>query len=354
MLHQTLSGFLSLGLLTAVFCCAVGGARATRADDATVRPPEQGERIVFLGDSITEAGNQPGGYVSLVRDELATRFPTLGIEVIGAGISGNKVPDLEARLDRDVLARKPTTVVIYIGINDVWHSLQGGGTPKETFEKGLRSIVDRIRAGGARTILCTPTVIGERAIGSNPLDAMLESYSDITRRVAADMKTGLLDLRTACGQHLAAHHAATKGTFTDDKGVLTSDSVHLNATGNRFLADRMLEALGAKRPVADGKLLRHVVLIKFKDSSSAADIDKVVTAFAALPTKISEIKGFEWGTDVSPEGKAEGLTHCFLLTFATAADRDAYLPHPAHQEFGALVVPHIDKVCVVDYWATTP
>ena len=102
MLHQTLSGFISLGLLTAVLCCAVGGAGVARADDATVRPPEQGERIVFLGDSITEAGNQPGGYVSLVRDELAGRFPTLGIEVIGAGISGNKVPDLEARLERRI------------------------------------------------------------------------------------------------------------------------------------------------------------------------------------------------------------------------------------------------------------
>ena len=354
MLHPTLSGFLSLGFLTAALCCALGGVGPVRADEATVRPPEKGERIVFLGDSITEAGNQPGGYVSLVRDELASRFPALGIEVIGAGISGNKVPDLEARLDRDVLARKPSTVVIYIGINDVWHSLQGGGTPKETFEKGLRSIVERIRASGARTILCTPTVIGERALGSNPLDAMLDTYSDITRKVAADMKTGLLDLRKACGQHLAAHHAATKGAFTDDKGVLTSDSVHLNAAGNRFLADRMLEALGAKAPAAGGKVLRHVVLIKFKDSSSPADIDKVVTAFATLPTKISEITGFEWGTDVSPEGKAEGMTHCFLLTFATAADRDAYLPHPAHREFGALVVPHIDKVCVVDYWATTP
>jgi len=354
MLHPTLSGFFSFGLLTAVLCCAVGGAEASQADDATVRPPEQGERIVFLGDSITEAGNQPGGYVSLVRDELASRYPALGIEVIGAGISGNKVPDLEARLDRDVLARKPTTVIIYIGINDVWHSLQGGGTPKETFEKGLRSVVDRIRAGGARTILCTPTVIGERALGSNPLDAMLESYSDITRKVAADMKTGLLDLRKACGQHLAAFYGDVKGTFNDDKGVLTSDSVHLNAAGNRFVADRMLEALGAKAPAVDAKVLRHVVLIKFKDSSSPADIDKVVTAFAALPGKISEIKAFEWGTDVSPEGKSQGLTHCFLLTFASAADRDAYLPHPAHREFGGVVGPHIDKLCVVDYWTTTP
>jgi len=73
-----------------------------------------------------------------------------------------------------------------------------------------------------------------------------------------------------------------------------------------------------------------------------------------LPAKISGIKGFEWGTDISPEGKSQGLTHCFLLTFASEADRDTYLPHPAHKEFGALVGPQIEKVCVVDYWSISP
>ena len=98
-------------------------------------------------------------------------------------------------------------------------------------------------------------------------------------------------------------------------------------------------------------MLRHVVLFKFKDTSTPADVERIVAAFRALPAKIPQIKAFEWGTDVSPEGKSQGLTHCFLLTFATAADRDAYLPHPAHQEFVALVGPHVDKVCVVDYWS---
>jgi hypothetical protein len=79
-------------------------------------------------------------------------------------------------------------------------------------------------------------------------------------------------------------------------------------------------------------------------------VARIVAGFRALPGKIKEIAAFEWGTDVSPEGKAQGFTHCFLLTFATAADRDAYLPHPAHKEFVALVGPHVDKVCVVDYW----
>ena len=96
--------------------------------------------------------------------------------------------------------------------------------------------------------------------------------------------------------------------------------------------------------------LRHVVLFKFKDSSMPEDVARIVAGFQALPAKIKEIAGFEWGTDVSPEGKAQGFTHCFLVTFATATDRDIYLPHPAHKEFVTLVGPHVDKVCVVDYW----
>jgi lysophospholipase L1-like esterase len=88
-------------------------------------------------------------------------------------------------------------------------------------------------------ILCTPSVIGEKATGENPLDAMLDEYSDVTRKVAADMKTGLVDLRKAFVEHLA-----TANTDGKDKGMLTSDGVHLNPDGNRFVADRMLEGLG--------------------------------------------------------------------------------------------------------------
>lgn len=323
---------------------------AARGDDATIRPPARGERIVFLGDSITQGGDRPGGYVTLVREAVATALPDQGVEVIGAGISGNKVPDLEKRLDRDVLARKPTTVVVYIGINDVWHSQRGQGTPKDAFEKGLRSLVERIRGGGARVILCTPSVIGEKPAGENPLDQMLDEYSAVTRDVAADLKTGLLDLRKAFVAHVATANAAKA-----ERGTLTTDGVHLNAAGNRFVADRMLEALGvtAGKPAAGGgggRKLRHVVLFKFKETSTPEDVARIVAAFRGLPGKIPEIDGFEWGTDVSPEGKAQGFTHCFLVTFKTEAERDAYLPHPAHKEFVSIVGPHVDKVCVVDFW----
>lgn len=217
----------------------------TRGDDAAVPALAAGGRIVFLGDSITQAGDKPGGYVTLVREEIAAALPDKGIEVLGAGISGNKVPNLEKRLDRDVLEKKPTTVVIYIGINDVWHSQRGQGTPKDVFEQGLRSLVERIRAAGADVILCTPSVIGEKPAGENPLDAMLDEYADVTRGVADEMKTGLLDLRKAFVEHLAATNAAKA-----DKGTLTTDGVHLNPAGNRFVAERMLEALGVAEVAA--------------------------------------------------------------------------------------------------------
>lgn len=97
--------------------------------------------------------------------------------------------------------------------------------------------------------------------------------------------------------------------------------------------------------------LRHVVLLKFKDSASPDDIKKVEDAFRALPAKIPAIERFEWGTNVSPENLNQGFTHCFLLTFRDAQARDQYLPHPAHKEFGQLLRPHLDKVLVVDYVA---
>ena len=99
------------------------------------------------------------------------------------------------------------------------------------------------------------------------------------------------------------------------------------------------------------KVLRHVVLVSFKPTSSADDIHRVAEAFAALPRQIEEIIDFEWGTDVSVEGAAQGYSHCFLVTFADAAGRDVYLPHPAHQAFVQTIRPHMEKVLVLDYWA---
>lgn len=96
--------------------------------------------------------------------------------------------------------------------------------------------------------------------------------------------------------------------------------------------------------------LRHVVMFGWKEGTDSTAINKIITAFKALPSKISQIKAMEWGTNNSPEGLNNGLTHCFFITFTSEADRDAYLVHPAHKEFVSLLKPAPDKVTVLDYW----
>lgn len=98
-------------------------------------------------------------------------------------------------------------------------------------------------------------------------------------------------------------------------------------------------------------LLRHVVLFKFKDSTSAEKLKEIEDSFSNLPSKIKEIQDYEWGLNNSPEGLNKGLTHCFFVTFRSEEGRGIYLPHPAHQAFVALASPYIEDVTVVDYWA---
>lgn len=100
----------------------------------------------------------------------------------------------------------------------------------------------------------------------------------------------------------------------------------------------------------NAQVLRHVVMFKFKDTSSPDDIKKIENAFHDLAKKIKVVRGFEWGTNNSPEGLNQGLTHCFLVTFASEKDREVYLPHPDHLAFVEILKPHLDKVTVIDYW----
>jgi hypothetical protein len=99
------------------------------------------------------------------------------------------------------------------------------------------------------------------------------------------------------------------------------------------------------------RLLRHVVMFKFKETATEETVREIEKKFAALPGKIDVIAGFEWGTDVSVENKQQGFTHCFFVSFESEKDRDAYIPHPAHQAFSGFAREYVDKVLVLDYWA---
>lgn len=223
---------LACGLLLACGCIA------SHADTPAFK---KGERIVFLGDSITEGGMRPNGYVTLIKNALAEKHPDLGIRIIGAGVSGNKVPNLQGRVDKDVIAKQPTLVVIYIGINDVWHGETDPtrGTMPDVFQSGLEEVVGKCTAAGARVILCTPTVIGELKDGRNSLDAKLDQYADLSRGVATKLNLQLCDLRKAFVDHIATNNPENK-----DKGILTTDRVHLNDAGDKLVAETILPLLG--------------------------------------------------------------------------------------------------------------
>lgn len=116
------------------------------------------------------------------------------------------------------------------------------------------------------------------------------------------------------------------------------------------LSSLMTLATATNQPDKPKKVLRHVVLFKFKDSATPADVKTVEDAFMKLPSEIKEIKALEWGINNSPETHSQGFTHCFFVTFADEAGRAIYLPHPAHKAFGKVLGPYLDKVLVVDYW----
>jgi len=111
-----------------------------------------------------------------------------------------------------------------------------------------------------------------------------------------------------------------------------------------------LIAMPTSASAAD-KVLRHVVMYKFKDDATPAQVKEVVDAFAALPKKVDTIIGFEHGANVSKEGKSEGFTHVFVVTFKNEADLAAYLVHPAHEAYVKVVRDKREKVVVFDYWA---
>ena len=226
-------------LLFAAFGVAALSVSARAADDET-ESLKKGDRIVFLGDSITQGGGGPKGYITLVKKALAEKHKELGIEVVNAGIGGNKVPDLQRRLQKDVLDKKPTLVVIYIGINDIWHgqSDPSKGTTKEKFADGLKEIVGKIKGAGARVVLCTPSVIGEKTGGTNALDGRLDEYSDISRKLAKELKLPLCDLRSAFADYLKTNNSENKA-----QGILTGDSVHLNDEGNKLVAETILKTI---------------------------------------------------------------------------------------------------------------
>lgn len=193
---------------------------------------KSGEKLAFLGDSITQGGkSKPGGYVNLVNHALATN--DVKIEVIGAGISGHKSNQMLARLDNDVLSKKPQWMTLSCGVNDVWHGAKG--VTLEDYKKNITAIVEKAQAANVKVILLTSTMIGEDQ--ANPNNQKLIPYNEFLRTLAKEKNCLLADLN-------ADMQAAVIKANTPGKNALTGDGVHMAFPGDMMMATGILKVLG--------------------------------------------------------------------------------------------------------------
>lgn len=226
-----LSRFLAALCLAPI---AMGIALGQSDEKVTLK---KGDRILFFGDSLTQLGGTDSpkdkvtkGYVKLVQEDLDKSHPDLGIKVDWVATGGHTVPDLVKRLDKDVLPKKPTIVVIQIGCNDARR------IPKETFKSSLEELIDRLQKEKIQVIQCTLTSVGEKHDGTNADDPKLEAFAEIQREIIKAKKVPSNDLRKAFVAYWKANNPDNKGS-----GILTYDGNHWNQTGMRFVADEMLK-----------------------------------------------------------------------------------------------------------------
>ena len=210
---------------------------------------KSGEKIAFLGDSITAGGwSNPLGYVRLVMSGLEANG--VKAEAVPAGISGHKSDNMLARLERDVISKKPQWMTLSCGVNDVWHGKNGvaldeaaltsgefgpGGAARGTYKKNIAEIVDKAEAAGIKVVLLTATVIHEKL--DNAENAKLAPYNDFLRTLAREKKLRVADLNAMFQERIKAEDKPTQK-------VLTSDGVHMALEGDKLMATGVLQALG--------------------------------------------------------------------------------------------------------------
>lgn len=204
-------------------------------DDPTKKQVElkKGDKVIFFGDSLTALAvkdtrvPEGSGYVPLVREALKDK----GVEVDAVATGGHKVTDLLKRVDKDVIAKMPTVVVIQIGVNDA-----GAGVTPERFKGQLEELIDKLQKGGAQVVQCTCTCRREGYDPKDAFDKKLDALADAARTIAKDKKLPLIDLRAAFIEHWKKNNADNK-----PNGVLTYDGNHWNEAGHKYVAEQMLK-----------------------------------------------------------------------------------------------------------------
>ena len=231
-----------------VGCLSAAIALADAQEMSQAVPPLlQGvHRVVCLGDSITQQGEGPGGYVWLLRHYLNDLFPTQNIETLNAGISGHKSTDMIARFKRDVLDKKPDLIMISVGVNDVWHGFYDNhpkgdgprGVKLEQYRDNVGSMITQAKAQGIKVVLLSTTVIYEDL--NSPHNQKARRYNAVLRDLAQEYGSTFIDFQKPFRELITAYQHSTGG----HDNLLTVDGVHMNAEGNKVMAHTILTGLG--------------------------------------------------------------------------------------------------------------
>ncbi len=234
-IYRVLATALAAGLIS---CWLIADSSAADDDNASRQIElKKGDRIIFFGDSLTSLAvddtsgkNFAKGYVQTVRETLQAQHKDKDLQIDAVATGGHTVPDLLKRVDKDVIAKKPTIVVIQIGCNDARR------VPKEIFQSTLEQLHDKLKAAGIQAIQCTLTSVGEKHDGTNANDAKMEEFAQVEREIAKSKDVPLNDLRKAFVGYWKEHNAENKPS-----GILTYDGNHFNQTGHDFVAEQMLK-----------------------------------------------------------------------------------------------------------------
>ncbi len=205
---------------------------------------ENGQRIVFIGDSITDCGrrdvNAPygNGYMSLVRALVSARYPQVRLSWANYGVGGDTVRHLAGRWDTDAIAARPDWLSVMIGINDVWRAF--GDAPQDAvpigeYEATLRTLLRQVvDATGCRLILADPYIIEPDR--DDPQRAISDRYAAVMAALAAEFGA----------VHVASQAAFDAVLAVSKPGDWAADRIHPDLPGHAVLADAYLTAIGAR------------------------------------------------------------------------------------------------------------